>query len=323
MTNLFDLNAQAPNITLLGNAIHNHPAHDAITSRSETRERLKAATINDPTRTTKRTFDAEVAQLARQGGGDREGLLYHSFRSSMQRARSTVVPPVPGTVEEVDVNGPWGETWEQERFLLHLDKNWGITIFASDENLIKLQTCTTLYMDATFRSCPRPYQQFFNILGKVNGFMVPLVYVLMNQRTVGHYRQVFKRIKEAVRHLTHHNLRPRRIISDFERALMTSIETELPRAQLHGCYFHFTQSLWRKVQDLGLARDYRRSQRLARFIRKVMAIGYLPIALLAMNFDRLVAQRDTRRLIRRFPECKTSLGTWGGPTSGAMRPFLR
>ena len=87
-------------------AVHDHAADDVIISRPETQERLKAATMNDPTRTTKRTFDAEVAQLARQGGGDREGLLYHSFRSSMQRARATAVPPVPGTVDEVDITVP-------------------------------------------------------------------------------------------------------------------------------------------------------------------------------------------------------------------------
>ena len=98
---------------------------------------------------------------------------------------------------------------------------------------------------------------------------------------------------------------------------MTSIETELPRAQLQTCYFHFTQSLWRKVQDLGLAHDYRHSRRLAQLIRKVMATGYLPLAVLAMNFDRLVAERESRRVIRRFPEVQNFIGyfrrTYIGP----------
>ena len=66
-TRLFDLNDQTPNIRVMegeGAAVHNHAADDVIISQTETRERLKAATMNDPTRTTKRTFDAEVAQLA-------------------------------------------------------------------------------------------------------------------------------------------------------------------------------------------------------------------------------------------------------------------
>ena len=102
-------------------------------------------------------------------------------------------------------------------------------------------------MDATFRCCPRPYKQMFTILGQFQGHVVPLVYALMTRRGIGQYRQVFQCVKTAVRERTHHHWRPAQIVCDFERVLWTSIETELPRARLQGCYFHFTQCLFRKV----------------------------------------------------------------------------
>ena len=146
-------------------------------------------------------------------------------RSSIQRARATVVPPIPTSVEDVIINGPCGETWEQQRFLLHRDADWGIAIFASDENIAQLQRCKVLYMDATFRCRPRPYKQIFTNLGQFHRFVAPLVYALMKRREIGHYRQVLQNVSAAVRRSTHHNWRPAKIICDFEQALWTSIET--------------------------------------------------------------------------------------------------
>ncbi|CAL8236685.1 unnamed protein product [Arctogadus glacialis] len=47
---------------------------------------------------------------------------------------------------------------------------------------------------------------------------------------------------------------------------MTALETELPRARVCGCYFHFNQALWKRVQGLGLAAAFRHDHRLAAII---------------------------------------------------------
>ena len=46
---------------------------------------------------------------------------------------------------------------------------------------------------------------------------------------------------------------PEKVLTDFEMALINAFETKLPNIRTTGCYFHFCQSLWRKVQELGLA----------------------------------------------------------------------
>ena len=211
------------------------------------------------------------------------------------------MPPVPRTVRDININSAWGETWEQQQFLLHMDADWEIAVFAMDENIETLQRCQLLFMDATFRCCPRPYKQMFTILGQFQGHVVPLVYALMTRRGIGQYRQVFQCVKTTVRERTHHHWRPAQIMCNFERVLWTSIETELPRARLQGCYFHFTQTLFRKVQELGLAVGYRRNNRLQRFIRKVLAIGCIPTPVMMMTFNRLLNHARTRRLLRRYP----------------------
>ncbi|KAI8490584.1 hypothetical protein Bbelb_318520 [Branchiostoma belcheri] len=140
-------------------------------------------------------------------------------------------------------------------------------------------------MDGTFRSCPRPYQQFLTIHGLCHGRVIPLVMALMADKRVGTYRQVLNHVKRKVREQTGRRLRPERIVSDFEAALMAAYETEFVEATTSGCYFHFCQSLWRHIQELGLARGYREDPRLKKCLRKIMAIGYLPVPLVRLNFD--------------------------------------
>ena len=80
----------------------------------------------------------------------------------------------------------------QDRFLIRCDNRWGLCLFGTDENLAQLRTCTIVYLDATYKTCPHPYNQIFSILGRIQGgHVVPLVYALMTQKTIGHYRQVW------------------------------------------------------------------------------------------------------------------------------------
>lgn len=159
-------------------------------------------------------------------------------------------------------------------------------------------------MDGTFRSCPRPYTQFLTIHGLYHGRVLPFVMGLMTERTVGAYRQILQHVLAKVREVSGHRLRPRRIVMDFEVALVTACETEFVGANISGCYFHFCQSLWRRVQQLGLAGRYRRRRHLRKLIRKFMAIGYLPVAVVRLNFRRLVAADSTQRLMVRYPELR-------------------
>ncbi|XP_063599694.1 uncharacterized protein LOC134776006 [Penaeus indicus] len=94
---------------------------------------------------------------------------------------------------------------------------------------------------------------------------------------------------------------PRTVICDFEQALINAVETELPNVTVRGCYFHFTQNLWKRVQALGLTGHYRLNRHLRRCIRKVMSLGYLPMPILQMNFNLLRNARRTRNLINRYP----------------------
>ena len=220
----------------------------------------------------------------------------------MSRARIEHIPRVPHTVDEVSIHGTWKRTWTNDRFLLYKSNDWGILIYATTENLENLRDCSEIYCDGTFKTCPRPYEQYFTIHGKFQNRVLCFVNCLMTERDIASYRHILQILKDKIREVTGHRWRPRRVICDFEQALKAAVETEPPHAQVSGCYFHFNQSLWRKIQKLGLAPNYRQSRRLKRVVRKIMAIGYLPLLLVRQNFHLLRTSRGTVRLCRRYPE---------------------
>ena len=154
------------------------------------------------------------------------------------------------------------------------DNDWGILIYATNENLENLRQCPDIYCDGTFRTCPQPYEQYFTIHGKYRSRVLCFVNCLMTDCNIADYRHVFQTLMAKIRQVTGHRWRPRRVICDFEQALLVAVEKELRHVQISGCYFHFNQSLWRKVQNLGLAESYRQHRELKKVILKVMAISH-------------------------------------------------
>ncbi|CAB4000609.1 Hypothetical predicted protein [Paramuricea clavata] len=116
---------------------------------------------------------------------------FQSIRSQMSRVKSAEVPDMPQDIDDVNIKGSWAQSLRNKRFLLHhQDNDWGIAIFSTQRNLCVLDECQQLYMDATFRTAPRPYEQVFTILGEYYGRELPLAIVLMTNKAIGHYRQV-------------------------------------------------------------------------------------------------------------------------------------
>lgn len=306
-TNVFDQDDANARIRVLRAASprdHNHQDDQDQIRNDRFRGDLQAEVRRDPTLPARRQYTVGVARdqrNRRQGGGDIAPVAgFNSVRSTLQRTRRESLPPIPQTTDEVIIEGTWAETWNGDRFQQFRDDN--TVILATDENLRRLQECNTVYMDATFRSCPRPYTQFFTVVGEVHGFAVPLVQVLMADKRAAAYENVFAAISRAVRRCTHRRLAPTKIICDFELALHQAVENAFPTANICGCYFHFTQSLWRKIQRFGLTGAVQRRARLKDLVGKVLAIGYLPTPVVRLNFNNLVASRRTRQLIQRFPQ---------------------
>ncbi|XP_067036373.1 uncharacterized protein [Acropora muricata] len=160
-------------------------------------------------------------------------------------------------------------------------------VFATSQQLQQLVKAKNWYVDGTFKLCRQPFSQLFAINAFVKSGdqakQVPLLFVVMSGRKKRDYRAVLQEVLSI--------LPPppavRRITLDFERALWTVLRQLLPDVSLQGCLFHWTQALWRKVQELGLEPAYRTDSPTYKYIRKLMALPFLPEAEITPMFQRL------------------------------------
>ena len=302
--NVFDDNAAV--VVVNGPSQHDHLSDedDDMIKGDAFREAVKSRVRDDPSRPIKRAYDATASTAAR-GGYQR--LTRHSvcefsrIRSSVTRAKQEKVPSIPRRLNDVNVRGVWAQTWNSDDFLLHWDNAWGLLMFAT-ENIQVLQECRDVYIDGTFRTVSKPFYQYLTIHGNLQGRVVPLIHCLVAGKTVGHYRQMLANLKTNVRNAVGRSFRPRIVVCDFEQAIISAVETELPRTKICGCVFHFRQSLYRHIHHLGLRTAYKTDASMKAFVSKVMSMGFLPVQIVRHNFALMSASRQFRRLVLQYPD---------------------
>jgi hypothetical protein len=96
-------------------------------------------------------------------------------------------------------------------------------------------------IDGTFKSAPSGFCQLLTIHGRIFGKTFPIVYILLKNKTEELYCLAFLKLKELLK------LNPKQCIMDFEKALKNSVSKCFPGCELHGCLFHYGQSLWRRI----------------------------------------------------------------------------
>ena len=69
---------------------------------------------------------------------------------------------------------------------------------------------------------------------------------------------------------------PRRITVDFELGLLQAVELQFLTAKIQGCFYHYSQSIWRKVQKLGLQTTYQDDPTCKAFVSKMVALSFCP-----------------------------------------------
>lgn len=261
---------------------------------------------NHPTKPIRRVYnECIVVESSDTDANDIEAIPeFSEIRSSLARKRRKYYPAIPKTVHDVTVRGQWRQTWNAKEFLVHQDTQFGLLVFLSPTCAVKLQKCADVYVDGTFSTCPKPFKQLVSVHGKYGDRVLPFAFCMLRSKETGLYREMFQQLSRHIRRISGHNFRPSRILCDFEISLISAIQTEFPQASLHGCYFHFCQSIWRKVQELGLTTAYRQQRSVKNLIRKVMSLGYLPLAIVRLTFNLIYISRSIARLMRNVPRLR-------------------
>ena len=85
------------------------------------------------------------------------------------------------------------------------------------------------------------------------------------------------------------NLQPSQVFVDFEEGAIRAFKEEFPGVQVKGCHFHFTQCIWRKIQELGLSVEYKEDKKVRVWLEFFKTMAFIPIDLLDSTFQYLLS----------------------------------
>ena len=91
------------------------------------------------------------------------------------------------------------------------------------------------------------------------------------------------------------------VVTDYERGIISAIETNFPEWHHFGCYFHYTQSIYRKIQELGLSQAYKNNPVVKMIFRKFMSVAFVPLDQVLNCLQDLVQDARTPFLVRQYP----------------------
>lgn len=135
------------------------------------------------------------------------------------------MPPLPQTINEIDLEGEWTLTDAGEQFLHKLDDGDPKVIFITEKNIELLGDADVLFSDGAFYASPRLFEQIHTIHVEFQGHMFPLVYFLLPNKPENNYVRTLEYVR---RFAQDHGL------------LLSPSTIQLDFAHLRGCLFHFS-----------------------------------------------------------------------------------
>ncbi|CAG0896418.1 unnamed protein product [Darwinula stevensoni] len=198
---------------------------------------------------------------------------FQTIKSGLYKRRRKTVPPAPTSLEDVRITGDWELTLDGRVF------SW----------LLNPLSNFTHYV-----TTPR------GKIGSHEGSLsMPVVFAFLPDKRMDTYRKLFQALLEICTKAGL-SFSPKLFLLDFERAVITTLQLIFPSAMVKGCYFHFTQAIYRKVQELGISGPFMKSKEVKLWIRRVMALPFIPLESIDDVYLWIIAEAPSLSGVQEF-----------------------
>ncbi|CAC5420933.1 unnamed protein product [Mytilus coruscus] len=219
---------------------HNHVADDRKTEAKELRVRSREKSGDVFSRPSK------IVRTDLQGTKESHLVPKYLKNASLAvyRERRKDTPVLPKSRDDVHTATSFMliETNKSEKFLLTNDREKGVLIFSTHLNLECLcNDMSAIFIDGTFKCCPKYFYQLYTLHGCKNGNYVPLIYALLPAKDEQCYEVMWKIICDLCRQ-QQRSFVPEVIHIDFEQAMHNEIMDAFPQCRIDCCRFHLDQN---------------------------------------------------------------------------------
>ena len=252
---------------------HTHPANRGEVESIKVRQAMKKR-ARETEETPQQIISNAVAHLNEHAAVTMPPV--HHIRRDIRRQRKMAGNPIPVPQDRFfDIPPIYQETTAGQPFLLHdsgHEEN-RILVFATNDNIQLLAESPSWFMDGTFKTAPELFFQLYTIHSCTAKKVLPCVYALLPNKQQATYNRLFEILKEH-----QNNLAPQNVMVDFELAVLNAITTSFPDSSKKGCFFHFSQAIFKKIQSLGLQVRYKDDEDFAHKVRMLAALAFVPEA---------------------------------------------
>ncbi|CAF0869389.1 unnamed protein product [Rotaria sordida] len=253
------------------------------------------ARINNETTAIGQIYNEELVKANLSKSALAVAATARQANSALNQARRLATPTLPTSID-FDIPSKYKRTTNGERYLLndrvqHRDGKVinRIILFATDEQLRTLFTCSHILLDGTFDSSPPHFDQIYSIHGIRNDHNFVCAIAVLGGRSGIIYKELFSILTQHA-HRLNLQFRPSKISSDFEPALVKTVAAELPNTRHVGCNFHFVKAVYRQIQQLDLTTVYRDDEAARSTARQLMALALIPVEKLEDAFEQIASE---------------------------------
>ena len=133
-----------------------------------------------------------------------------------------------------------------------------------------------LFIDGTVKCCSRYFCQLYTIHGLKNANYVPLVFCLLASKKEMCYTAMWSLIIDYCKS-KNLDLLLTALHLDFEKAMHNVINKLFPSTKIRCCTFHLGQCWWRKIQSIGLSKEYKeKNDHVGKWLIKLFGLPFLP-----------------------------------------------
>ncbi|CAF4145951.1 unnamed protein product, partial [Adineta steineri] len=279
---------------------HNHFPESEDFLVKKFRAVLKERVVNE-TIAIEKIYDEEITKAKFSSDMLASIPLIHHMQSGLNRARRKLTPTLP-TSNLFDIPPAYQTTASGETFLIcdkMISRKKRMLVFSSPKQLQLLFEGSMVFLDGTFLATPPCFDQIFTIHCLKFESAFPCVFAVLPDRKKSTYQELFKELKSIAISMGQ-IWQPEQIMSDFETSLMPAVSTEFPMCVHKGCYYHYSQCLYRRIQSSGLAVDYTHDESLRSCCKKLMALPFLPVDEVETSFYtlRTTADQEVKKKLR-------------------------